>query len=191
MSRPRQFHRSATPAPTTQRGVALIIGLVILVVLALLGASAYSVATQDERIAGNARDHARAMDAAESMLRDCEHYVQNTAGLVFDSSGGPGGMFIAPAAGQPWLGDVPTAWTGSTYALPAAKFMAAQAGGSQWSQSPQCIAEEFDLVSTGQVIAPAGVPRTTPSLRAARITARGYGLNPNTVVTLVSTVAFM
>ncbi len=179
------------PGRARQRGVALIIGMIILVVLALLGASAYSVATQDERIAGNARDHARAMDAAESMLRDCEHYVQNTVGLAFDATGGTGGMFLAPTGGQPWLGDNPAAWTGSTYVLPPPKLAAARSGGSQWSQTPQCIAEEFDLVSTGQVIAPAGLPRTTPSLRAARITARGYGLNSNTVVTLVSTVAFM
>src|SRR3974390_749961 len=137
------------PTSTRQRGVALIIGLVILVVLALLGASAYSVATQDERIAGNARDHARAMDAAETMLRDCEYYLQSGGATAFDGS--IAGMYSAPALGTTWRSDSPTAWAAAqTYLLPAAKRV-----NPEWSQIPQCIVEEYPLGS--QVVSPAGV----------------------------------
>jgi len=167
-----------------QRGVALIIGLVILVVLALLGASAYSVATADERIAGNARDHARAMDAAETMLRDCEYAVQNTV-TAFDGS--VAGMYGKPAAGSTWRADDPAQWTSATtYVLPAAKMSASAAAG--WSQAPQCIAEEFPM--TGQVITPGGIANPPATMKLAHVTARGFGLNRNTVVTLVSYVAF-
>ena len=162
------------PPSTRQRGVALIIGLVILVVLALLGASAYSVATQDERIAGNARDHARAMDAAETMLRDCENFIR-TASPVFDGS--VPGMYAAPTPGNPWLGDTTGSWTfvtrGLTNPVATADWMNAQA--------PQCVAEGFTV--------PPLTGKTVP-VKVAHVTARGYGLNATTVVTLVSYYSF-
>ncbi|HEU0199686.1 MAG TPA: PilX N-terminal domain-containing pilus assembly protein, partial [Burkholderiaceae bacterium] len=47
-----------------ERGAALVVGLVMLALLTLMGATAYSVATQEERMAGNARDRIRAYEAA-------------------------------------------------------------------------------------------------------------------------------
>jgi len=168
-------------APMRQRGIALIIGLIILVVLALLGASAYSVATQDERIAGNARDHSRAMDAAETMLRYCEYFIQTTS-PPFDGS--VPGMLPAPAAGSTWVGDNPnTNWSAvSTASLPPAMQV-----NPEWSQPPQCIAESYAF--TGSV-RQGGLPGQAATMKVAHVTARGYGLNTNTAVTLVSYVAF-
>ena len=187
-------HASAVAAGAArQRGVALLIGMVILVVLALLGASAYSLATQDERIAGNARDRARAAENAEIMLRECEHYinVQAQAGTaVFDGS--QAGMLAAPPVGSPWYGEIAD-WTTlpstvSFYSLPSAKALPATATKKQ----PQCIAEEFQLSAADRGISPAGLPvnQHPPPIRVAHVTARGWGLNSNTQVTLVSYVAF-
>ncbi len=163
-----------------QRGVALIIGLIILIVLALLGVSAYSVATQDERIAGNARDHARAADAAESMLRTCEAYIQANA-PVFDGTTVPG-MLPAPTPGQTWVGENPnTNWFANSFPWPAGKV-----ANPDWSQLPQCIAEEFDVVNAPQV----GRPGQNVSWKVAHVAARGYGLTTNTYVTLVSYIAY-
>ncbi len=162
------------PPRARQRGVALIIGLVILVVLALLGASAYSVATQDERIAGNARDHARAMDAAETMLRDCENFIK-TNSPAFDGS--VPGMVAAPPAGSSWAAENPNTWTtGPTRGL-------TNAVNADWNsaQPPQCIAEGFTV--------PPLTGKTVP-VKVAHVTARGYGLNRGTVVTLVSYYSF-
>jgi type IV pilus assembly protein PilX len=168
MDRQRQL-----PPPARQRGVALIIGLVILVVLALLGASAYSVATQDERIAGNARDRARAMDAAETMLRDCESFIR-TASPAFD--GTVAGMFAAPTPGSGWLAENAAAWSGPTRGL-------TNPVNADWNtaQPPQCIAEGFTVSPL--------TAKTVP-VKVAHVTARGYGLNRGTVVTLVSYYSF-
>ena len=180
--RSRPFYANAA----RQRGVALIIGMVILVLLALLGASAYSVATQDERVAGNARDRSRAMAAAETMLRDCEYHVQN--GASFDSTGTTDpGMYLAPSVpGTTWLGDQ-TSWaTLNPRLLPNY-----QAINPDWlGGQPQCIAE---LLPAGAIpgVKPAGLPVGGAStLQIAHVTARGYGLNSNTVVTLVSYVSW-
>jgi len=173
-----------------QRGVALIVGLVILVVLALLGVSAYSVATQDERIAGNARDRALAMDAAETMLRYCENLIQG--GTLFDGS--TNGFLMAPTTpGTLWLGDQPGAWTGNNvYALTTAQ---ASAINPAWAAPPQCIAEQFPPGSITPPLGPGGMPvgalgNGTSSLNVARVTAHGYGQNPNTAVTLVSYISW-
>jgi Tfp pilus assembly protein PilX len=181
--------------PARQRGVALIIGLVILVVLALLGASAYSVATQDERIAGNARDRSRALDAAETMLRNCEYFIQTNSPAISAAS--------APAIGAGWTGENPSlAWPSTASALPTGSpaswswetvysFPNAATINPEWSQAPQCIAEGFVLSNADRGVARAGLPQQQqPTLKVAHVTARGYGLNTNTNVTLVSYVAF-
>lgn len=180
------------PARGRQRGIALIVGMVILVVLALLGMSAYSVATQDERIAGNTRDHARALDAAETMLRECEAYIQNyqqnnnNQPLAFTQPATVAGMVAAPTPGNPFQGDLPYANWPTAYTLPTSKWPR-----NNWSLPPECIAEEFDLPNTD-----AGVHRatqavgTTPPLHVARITAVGFGVSSSTQVTVISYYSF-
>ena len=175
-----------------QHGVALIIGMVILVLLALLGASAYSVATQDERIAGNARDRARAMAAAETMLRDCEYHVQSGAAFNGTNTTAPTdpGMYLAPGSpgttNTTWLGDQ-TSWAGLAPRL----LPNYQTINPDWlGGPPQCIAE---LLPAGAIpgVKPGGLPLGgVGSPQLAHVTARGYGLNANTVVTLVSYVSW-
>jgi len=162
--------RPSRPA-RRQRGVALIIGLVILVLLAMMGTAAFSVATQEERMAGNARDHARAFEAAEYALRQCEKAV--LAGPVFTPIGA-GGMYTAPAG--IWVGDGvdPNAW--SPYGMPPLNGVGTQ---------PRCIAETFDTRST---LTPGRLGNLVP--HTARVTAAGYGMNLGTKVTLVSYVNY-
>jgi Tfp pilus assembly protein PilX len=155
------------------------------VVLALLGVSAYSVATQDERIAGNARDHARAMDAAETMLRACEHYiVQNP--LVFDN--GVQGFLPSPV-NHTWFAldtvNNPTPWaSGNTVALSKVFTWPNGAAAPDWMATPpQCIAEAVPVCQIN-------CSKTAGALYEAHVAAQGYGLNTSTVVTLESYVAF-
>jgi type IV pilus assembly protein PilX len=186
-----------------QRGVALIIGLVILVILALLGTTAYSVATQDERIAGNSRDRGRARDAAEAMLRECERVVRNGA-PTFDSAGGSvtpngatttakGGMYAAPAPGAPWQGEA-VDWSKLTpYTMPSAvtNQIATQDPSFAKQATPQCVAEQYVLnpADLNNGITPKGVAQSKliPT-SIVHISARGYGLNSNTQVTLVTDI---
>jgi len=178
-------HRRGLPGARRARGVALIVGLIILVLLALIGTSAYSVATQEERMAGNARDHARAFEAAEAALHECERQVPNLNKTDFDPTGSTvPGMFTAPTApivinGRTlmWNGDAdPKAFLGFT--SPAIVI-----GGLP---QPRCIAEAFDP----KLARPVGRPNSAATLHVARVTAMGYGINSGTNVRLVSYVSF-
>jgi Tfp pilus assembly protein PilX len=161
--------------PKQQRGIALVVGLVILVILALLGTTAYSVATQEERMAGNARDHARAFQSAEFALRECEKVVLAQQ-PVFDLTGTTNkGMYLANVNGY-WVGDTvdPNAWNAVT--------LQNVYGGSA---PPRCIAEAF---ASGARLDPATLPAFIP--HTARVTAAGYGIGASTKVILVSYVTF-
>jgi len=65
-----------------QRGAALIIGLIFLVILTLVGVTAMQTTTLEEHIAGNNRDRNVAFQAAEVVLRDGERDIvcSNAAG---------------------------------------------------------------------------------------------------------------
>ncbi len=62
-----------------QSGVALIIGLIVLLVLTIIMISALKVTTLEERMAGNSQDHNVAFQAAESALREAEAYIESGA----------------------------------------------------------------------------------------------------------------
>src|SRR3974390_1967057 len=82
-------------APDRVRGIALIVGLIVLAVLSLIGIAAFSVSTQEERMAGNSRDRMLAFQAAEAALRGCEAFIQGNGGLaVFGTAPG---MYVGPA----------------------------------------------------------------------------------------------
>ena len=53
-----------------QRGAVLIIALLFLTILTILGVTAMTTTTYEERLAGNARDAGTAFQAAEAALRD-------------------------------------------------------------------------------------------------------------------------
>jgi type IV pilus assembly protein PilX len=55
-----------------QRGVALLVALMFLIVLTLLGLAAMRGTTLEERMAGGSRDYNVALQAAEATLRDAE-----------------------------------------------------------------------------------------------------------------------
>ena len=74
-----QARRHLTPDPARQRGAALAISLIFLLVLTLVGVTAMSTTTMQERMAGNLRDTGLAFQAAESALAEAEAVV---AGLV-------------------------------------------------------------------------------------------------------------
>ena len=125
-------------------------------------------------MAGNARDHARAFEAAEYALRECEKAV--LAVPIFDPTGTTNrGMYLAASNGQ-LIGDTvaPANWT-TTYPLAALNGATAQ---------PVCIAEEIKT--------PPLHPGTLTLLPGtARVTAVGYGSSKNTQVMLVSYVNFL
>ena len=77
------------PIKHTQRGVVLVVSLMLLLVMTVIGVTAMQTTSLQERMAGNARDHNLAFQAAESGVRDAENFIRGVAALsIFDGSGG-------------------------------------------------------------------------------------------------------
>lgn len=73
--------------PATQRGSALIMGLIMLLVVTMMGLTAMQSTTQQERMAGNLRDRNIAFQAAEAALRRGEEALMNRCINTFDGDG--------------------------------------------------------------------------------------------------------
>ncbi len=69
-----------------QKGAALFIALIVLIILALIGIAGMQATTQEEKMAGNMRDQILAFQAAESALRDAARWV--TTGATTDHAFG-------------------------------------------------------------------------------------------------------
>jgi type IV pilus assembly protein PilX len=61
-----------------QSGAALVVGLIFLVVLTMIGVTAARMSSLEERMSGNLRDRAVALQAAEMALRDAERDINNS-----------------------------------------------------------------------------------------------------------------
>jgi Tfp pilus assembly protein PilX len=179
------------PRAAAQGGVALIVGLVILVIVSLIGIAAFSITTQQERMAGNSRDRMLALEAAEAALRGCENFISNNGGVaVFTAAPGTyPGMYkgptdsslpsiteSGPAQAESW-------WQPTSKTVLSVAF--APTSGAAPASPPSCVAEAINLFpNQGYTV---GNPQNSANAASiAHITAHGYGLNINTVVRLES-----
>lgn len=108
--------RTRHPSAQQQRGVALAIGLLMLIVLSVIGIAAMTMTVLDETMSGNMRDKELAFQAAEAALRDAE---QQIAGMQFacghvDVAPTTGGSIGATGAS----GNTVTIWDRDAAALP-------------------------------------------------------------------------
>ena len=89
---PRVIHRSAPPR---QRGAALVVSLIILLVMTVIGISSMQSTTMDEKMVGNMRDLSIALQAAESALREGEEVAMATDidAYTFNGSSGTKGKY--------------------------------------------------------------------------------------------------
>lgn len=165
------------PAPISavrQRGATLVVALIILVVMTLLGVTSMQSATMQERMAGNVRDMNVAFQAAEAALREGEEFLSTT--VVLPPFNGNLGLYQAPNQGdpRPWEQD------GFNWASEARQYDGEDFGGSA---PPAYIIEELQVrpQSEGGEI---GLGLPVGEERLYRVTARGVGGNPNTLVIL-------
>jgi type IV pilus assembly protein PilX len=104
-----------------QRGISLIVSLVMLVVVTLIGLAAIGGTLMQEKIAGNAKDTNLAFQAAEAGLRDAETDIAQsiTSGSAFTAAGN-GGLWTPPST-WPTPGSAPlwqqVDWTGDSNSL--------------------------------------------------------------------------
>jgi type IV pilus assembly protein PilX len=154
------------------RGAVLVVGLIFLVLLMLIGVTAYNVSTQEERQAGNTRDRIRALEGAEYALRICEQQLTGAVAPTFTANG-TGGYYFSAQGSKELYQQPGFSWTAS----PTVTVADPQGLG----RALRCVLEQLDsapVAASGRSVR-AELPQTTGSIY--RITARGVGLNPNTV----------
>jgi type IV pilus assembly protein PilX len=155
-----------------QRGIVLVMVLMFLVVLTLLGMAAMRGTLLEERMAGNSRDRDLAFQSSEAALRAGEAVL---AGAVLPA-------MAAGTANTPRIAEgTQTAywqathdWDGESTSLPAVPDGTAEA--------PRYVIEELSVTA-----ASGGGGLGVGALGdegVYRVTARGVGSNPNTVVIL-------
>lgn len=81
-----------TTSSNYQKGSALLVSLIILVVMTLLGLSGMRTSVMEEKMAGNMRDNELAFQAAEAALRAAEKYITDSiiSTTAFDANGSDG-----------------------------------------------------------------------------------------------------
>lgn len=193
-----------------QQGAVLIVALIFLVILTMLGVTAMTGTTMEIRMAGTTRDLGIALNAAEAAIRDAEwdigaYYYPGQQGEIrnppmlptdFGAAGAPAtcntvgaqqglcrARFEPQGADanlpQDLLDQAGISLSGSPSVL-YGEFTGAPALGSV-AQPPRYFIESLCMLSKpGSSI---GTPSGSPC-KYYRITARGYGANPNTRVTL-------
>lgn len=167
-----------------QRGAALLTGLIFMAVLTLIGVTAARMAGLEERMSGNLRDRALAMQAAEMTLRNAERDILTSgriSGVLNFDAGCPNGLcYNGPNAnsnGTNWA--VTPVWTiVSMTAAPSVAYGSQVAGAAinGVSAQPRYLIEGIQKYCWR---------RCESSLTTGyRITVRAQGSNPNTVVWL-------
>jgi type IV pilus assembly protein PilX len=165
-----------------QSGTALIVALTILLVLTVLGVSAMRTTSLQDKMAGNARDSQVAFEAAEFALRQAEQALANDTVVEADfaNDGGTGAYFS-------YKGLNPEAWTveanWTTKAVPANTYT------GNVSKFPVYMIQKVDAninVEDLPVLGGGYGSDRYAGLLIYQITARGFGISPNSRVMLQS-----
>lgn len=164
--------------PTThtvaaQRGVVLVIALIMLLMVTLLAISAAQVTGLNERMVGFARDRDVAFQAAEAALREGERVLQLAVLPAFD---GTAGLYPTPAPGST------PRWKTIDWSTAGVAYGGAIAG---VSAQPRYIVEEIAILpGAGESLDAAEAASTNAYYR---VTGRAVGGEGNTIAVLQTT----
>jgi len=164
------------PRPVRQQGVALIVALIFLAVLAILGVAIARNSSMEERMAGNTRDRDLAFQAAESALRDAEDDLNKVGGYIDAAT-----PFDNSTAGLiPYVARDAADW--KAYTWDNSNSQEATAGIANVNANPRYVIEKKP-----NTIIPPVPPSVTPTtVQHFRVTARGVGGSADTIVILQS-----
>ncbi|MCG6866336.1 MAG: hypothetical protein LJE58_13025 [Thiogranum sp.] len=171
----------------SQRGAILIVSLLMLLVMTLIGVTAVSTTTLQEKMAGNNRQRQLAFQAASSALRDAETWLETniTTVAAFETtfSGTPSELYWlrAPNPPSPVRPVAMNIYDGSSWAVGNSQQIASPVTGGP--QQPRYIIEYMGR---------SGEPPldyTEPDTRqyAFRVTAIGWGTDNTTTYIAQST----
>jgi type IV pilus assembly protein PilX len=183
-----------------QRGIALVVSLVLLIMVLLLGVSAAQLSLQSEKAARSERDRNVAFLAAEDALKDAEHDIDDSGdparraafatgdgfAEVCDAGVSAGLRVRAPAAATPVWQQVDLSGVedggGCTVSHGAYTGAAMPTGeGFLPFKKPRYVIERMECHQPGDDASASAPPRY-----CYRVTAIGFGARPETEVVLQS-----
>lgn len=174
-------------ARTGQRGAALVVSLLMLLVMTVLGVAGLGTTNLEQRMAANNRDRDVAFQAAELALRDGERNVQNSNYTLASFTSSCTNGLCAKAAGTTavWRDGTLDVWNTASRNFTYSGASSIQVANGV-SQAPQYIIEFLDYARP--VGWTAGDPAPGPGdPEMYRITAIGYGLSSDARTMLQST----
>lgn len=186
----RAFDKLQHSASQRERGVALVMALIFLLILTLIGVTAMSTTALEERMAGNLQDKNAAFQAAESALVAGENWARPLGAMpVFDSAVTDDGLHLPSTSGIPVWDQSTGVWSGTdvvdytelpgSAALPSGQFL------NHVNKQPKYLIEDLGPVRDPLKSLKLGTP--SPSTRNLfRITARGTGGTDQAVATVQS-----
>jgi type IV pilus assembly protein PilX len=172
------------PGMTRNRGMALFISLVLLLVLTIIGVSAVQTSSLETRMARNEHDVLLAFQAAESALRDAEGFLETVTAINGFTAGGTNGLWNLPPLGEPNRWDDADIWTGN------GSVEAPSSVGTVVAADPRYFIEHIASIereeNAYQIDDPYSVT-ATDRIEIFRITALGVGGTANARVMLQTT----
>lgn len=156
-----------------ERGSALIVSLIFMLLLTIVGVGAMQSSSLQERMAGNARDVNNAFQAAEAGIRDAETYLQNAVVGPFN---GANGLYRYCAVGVAGAGCAAPDWRDR-----ASVGWVKRAGVMQFvDDQPEYIIQQMPPIPDPNSSMAADEPAAM--IDVYRVTARGFGASSNTMV---------
>lgn len=174
-------------SPTTQRGVVLIVGLVMVLLMTIVGLSAIRGTGLQENMAGNMRDRNIAFQAAESVLREGETVVSPETPSkdlpAFNCAKGKGACLDLSSVPEKSVIYMTDAEWGEAAKVSAMDIHVAE--------KPSYLLEELEVdmgasaAAEGSAIDVGGM-MTTGDATPYRVTAKGFGLSQDAEAVLQS-----
>lgn len=143
--------RIHSSSPHPDRGVSLIITLIMLVIIGLTAATAMKTATSNERVVNNLRLQNLAQQYAEGALRYCESELAKPTALRIVPSLVDASITVTPATAPNW--NKTTTWLASPSlaAEVTDTFISSSNSSFKPTKLPQCYAERHVYASAGTV----------------------------------------
>ena len=166
-----------------QRGIALFISLVLLLVLTIIGVSAVQTTSLEVRMARNDYDSLLAFQAAESALRDAEAQIEGILNLGGFSDAGTNGLWNIAELDEAQRWETANLWTGAN-SIVAPTNVAGVATQSRYIIEHVATVQRLDSIETGDLY---GNTSSVPDrIEMFRVTARGVGGSAAATVLLQS-----
>jgi type IV pilus assembly protein PilX len=175
--------------PDPQKGFVLIMALVFLALLTIIGVTAMSTTSLEEKMAGNMKDRNLAFQAAETALLAAERwYETQTTKPVFPDTAK--GLYVTDSTSAVWNWDAVN-WSTNVVTYPCTPTITSSCGSgvAKINTQPKYIIEDLGELpeEKGSIVSPTDYKGKGSTI--ARITARGTGGTDAAVSMVQSTYA--